>query len=84
MTPIRFTPPANGGTTTAKLPVPLGSICSGGRYDNLAALYTKQQLPGIGASLGLDRLLAALEERLRRAGAFASLEAPPLSGRRSP
>jgi histidyl-tRNA synthetase len=40
----------------------IGSVCSGGRYDNLAALYTKQQLPGIGASLGLDRLLAALEE----------------------
>ena len=30
--------------------------------DNLAALYTKQQLPGVGASLGLDRLLAALEK----------------------
>lgn len=40
----------------------IGSICSGGRYDNLAGLYTKQDLPGIGASLGLDRLLAALEE----------------------
>lgn len=40
----------------------IGSICSGGRYDNLAGLYTKQELPGIGASLGLDRLLAALEE----------------------
>ncbi len=39
----------------------IGSICSGGRYDNLAELYTKQHLPGIGASLGLDRLLAALE-----------------------
>ena len=39
----------------------IGSICSGGRYDNLAGLYTKQHLPGIGASLGLDRLLAALE-----------------------
>jgi histidyl-tRNA synthetase len=38
-----------------------GSVCSGGRYDNLAGLYTKQQLPGVGASLGLDRLLAALE-----------------------
>src|SRR5262249_38821442 len=35
---------------------------SGGRYDNLASLYTKQQLPGVGASLGLDRLLAAMEE----------------------
>ncbi|MFL5243820.1 MAG: histidine--tRNA ligase [Gemmataceae bacterium] len=40
----------------------IGSICSGGRYDNLASLYTKQQLPGVGASLGLTRLLAAMEE----------------------
>ena len=39
----------------------IGSVCSGGRYDNLAGLFTKQQLPGIGASLGLDRLLAAME-----------------------
>jgi histidyl-tRNA synthetase len=39
-----------------------GSICSGGRYDNLAQLYTKQPLPGIGASLGLDRLLAAMQQ----------------------
>lgn len=39
-----------------------GSVCSGGRYDNLAELYTKQELPGIGASLGLDRLLSAMEE----------------------
>jgi histidyl-tRNA synthetase len=38
-----------------------GSVCSGGRYDNLAELYTKQKLPGVGASLGLDRLLAAME-----------------------
>jgi len=40
----------------------IGSVCSGGRYDNLASLYTKQALPGVGASLGLDRLLAAMEE----------------------
>lgn len=39
----------------------IGSVCSGGRYDNLAALFTSQKLPGVGASLGLDRLLAALE-----------------------
>jgi histidyl-tRNA synthetase len=39
----------------------IGSVCSGGRYDNLAALFTKQPLPGVGASLGLDRLLAAME-----------------------
>jgi histidyl-tRNA synthetase len=40
----------------------IGSVCSGGRYDNLASVYTKQILPGVGASLGLDRLLAAMEE----------------------
>jgi len=40
----------------------IGSVCSGGRYDDLAGLYTRQELPGIGASLGLDRLLAAMEE----------------------
>ena len=40
----------------------IGSVCSGGRYDNLAQLYTHQELPGVGASLGLDRLLAAMEE----------------------
>jgi histidyl-tRNA synthetase len=40
----------------------IGSVCSGGRYDNLAELFTAQELPGIGASLGLDRLLAAMEE----------------------
>jgi histidyl-tRNA synthetase len=40
----------------------IGSVSSGGRYDNLAELYIDQQLPGIGGSLGLDRLLAAMEE----------------------
>ena len=40
----------------------IGSVCSGGRYDNLAQLFTSQELPGVGASLGLDRMLAAMEE----------------------
>lgn len=40
----------------------IGSVCSGGRYDNLAELFTTQKLPGVGESLGLDRLLAAMEE----------------------
>ena len=40
----------------------IGSVCSGGRYNNLASLYMKEQLPGVGSSIGLDRLLAALEE----------------------
>ncbi|MGK0216925.1 MAG: histidyl-tRNA synthetase, partial [Planctomycetota bacterium] len=40
----------------------IGSCCSGGRYDDLASVYTKEVLPGVGASLGVDRLLAAMEE----------------------
>jgi histidyl-tRNA synthetase len=46
---------------TTKPLASFGSVCSGGRYDNLAGLYTKTALPGVGASLGLDRLLAVLE-----------------------
>lgn len=40
----------------------LGSVCSGGRYNDLASLYTKEKLPGVGSSIGLDRLLSGLEE----------------------
>lgn len=40
----------------------LGSICSGGRYDNLTEYYTKQHLPGIGISIGLTRLFSQLIE----------------------
>jgi histidyl-tRNA synthetase len=39
-----------------------GSVSSGGRYDNLASLFTDRRLPGVGASIGLDRLLALMEE----------------------
>jgi histidyl-tRNA synthetase len=39
-----------------------GSVCSGGRYDNLASLFTDRRLPGVGASIGLDRLLALMDE----------------------
>ena len=44
----------------------IGSICSGGRYDNLAGLYTKARdensaISGVGSSIGLDRMIAALE-----------------------
>lgn len=48
-------------TTLLDLPS-IGSICSGGRYNNLAGLYTKENLPGVGSCIGLDRLIAALEE----------------------
>lgn len=47
-------------TSLAALPE-IGSVCSGGRYDDLASLYTEKKLPGVGASIGLDRLMAALE-----------------------
>ena len=40
----------------------LGSICSGGRYDNLAEYYTNQKLPGVGISIGLTRLFYQLSE----------------------
>ncbi|NLV89502.1 MAG: histidine--tRNA ligase [Tissierellia bacterium] len=40
----------------------IGSICSGGRYDNLATYYTKQKLPGVGISIGLTRLFYQLRE----------------------
>ena len=40
----------------------IGSVCSGGRYDNLAEYYTKQKLPGVGISIGLTRLFYQLRE----------------------
>jgi histidyl-tRNA synthetase len=40
----------------------LGSICSGGRYDDLASLFTSARLPGVGISIGLTRLFAQLKE----------------------
>ncbi len=41
----------------------IGSICSGGRYDNLAEYYTDRQLPGVGISIGLTRLFFVLEDQ---------------------
>ena len=40
----------------------LGSVCSGGRYENLAEFYTNKKLPGVGISIGLSRLFYKLEE----------------------
>ena len=49
---------------TAMLDHPeIGSICSGGRYDNLAEFYTDKQLPGVGISIGLTRLFYVLGEQ---------------------
>ena len=41
----------------------IGSVCSGGRYDNLAEYYTDKQLPGVGISIGLTRLFYVLSEQ---------------------
>ena len=41
----------------------IGSVCSGGRYDNLAGYYTDRQLPGVGISIGLTRLFYVLDEQ---------------------
>ncbi|MBR6613830.1 MAG: histidine--tRNA ligase [Clostridia bacterium] len=40
----------------------MGSVCSGGRYDNLAEFYTNKKLPGVGISIGLSRLFYKLQE----------------------
>jgi histidyl-tRNA synthetase len=39
----------------------IGSVCSGGRYDNLTGLYSKENFCGVGSSIGIDRLIAGLE-----------------------
>lgn len=41
----------------------IGSVCSGGRYDDLAGYYTDKQLPGVGISIGLTRLFYVLSEQ---------------------
>ncbi len=51
----------------------IGSICSGGRYDDLASYYTKTRLPGVGLSIGLSRVF----DRLYEAGAIAPGRASP-------
>ena len=51
----------------------IGSVCSGGRYDNLAEFYTNKKLPGVGISIGLSRLFYKLKE----AGIIKPDEATP-------
>jgi histidyl-tRNA synthetase len=51
----------------------VGSICSGGRYDDLASYFTDTKLPGVGISIGLTRLFS----RLREAGLLRPLERTP-------
>ncbi|MDR3643213.1 MAG: histidine--tRNA ligase [Candidatus Doudnabacteria bacterium] len=51
----------------------IGSVCSGGRYDDLAGYYTNKQLPGVGISIGLTRLFY----QLREAGIITPKSATP-------
>ena len=53
----------------------IGSVCSGGRYDELASLYTTRRLPGVGSSIGLDRLLAALDalDKIKRRSGYTQV-----------
>jgi len=51
----------------------LGSICSGGRYDDLASYFTDTKLPGVGISIGLTRLFS----KLREAGLLHAVEKTP-------
>ena len=52
----------------------IGSICSGGRYDNLASHYSKSKLPGVGISIGLTRLFFQLRDAGLVAGADSSVD----------
>ncbi len=56
----------------------IGSICSGGRYDNLAAYYTDRQLPGVGISIGVTRLFYVLQEQGMLNGALNTAPADVL------
>lgn len=53
----------------------IGSICSGGRYDNLAGFYTDRQLPGVGISIGATRLFYVLNEQGMLNGQLAAAPA---------
>ncbi len=69
---------------TAMLDHPeIGSICSGGRYDNLAEYYTNKVLPGVGISIGLTRLFYVLNEQkmlnTEAAGASADVLILPMT-----
>lgn len=50
----------------------IGSICSGGRYDNLASFYTDKHLPGVGISIGLTRLFYILNDKKYLTDAYDS------------
>ena len=74
---------------TAMLDHPeIGSVCSGGRYDNLAEYYTNKILPGVGISIGLTRLFYVLNEQnmlnVENSSASADVLALPMTADLSP
>ena len=56
----------------------IGSVCSGGRYDNLAEYYTDKALPGVGISIGLTRLFYVLQEQKMLSDAIVTAPADVL------
>lgn len=44
----------------------MGSIAAGGRYDNLVGMFGTRQVPAVGVSLGIERVFAIMEERLKK------------------
>jgi histidyl-tRNA synthetase len=61
----------------------LGSVCSGGRYEDLASFYTKSRLPGVGISIGATRLFDQLKERLVQSSASLNVLIARFDGRYS-
>ncbi len=53
----------------------IGSVCSGGRYDNLAEYYTDRTLPGVGISIGVTRLFYVLQEQKMLSGSVLTAPA---------
>jgi histidyl-tRNA synthetase len=45
--------------------VQFGSIAAGGRYDNLVGMFSKQPVPAVGVSLGIERVFAIMEQQLQ-------------------
>lgn len=44
----------------------MGSICGGGRYDELVGMFSNKKIPSCGASIGIERILILLEERFKK------------------
>ena len=43
----------------------IGSVCGGGRYDNLVGMFSGHQIPSVGGSVGIERILSILEKKYK-------------------